>query len=361
MTRNTVLGLCATVMLLATTCASPPETWNEGSVQHRPEADALFQDAPHWHGGDAAYSVALGNDRVLWLFGDSFVGPVTEPDTRSGSKMVRNTLAVQDGLDPSTASITFYHDDSGDEPGPFFASEDDTLWLWPGPGVRVGETLYLGWARIGPSSGGLGFETIDSLVIAVDNPDDAPPAWTWRRLALPEHRLGVQLGLGAWHIEGDWLYAFAPVEPGNHDVYLARWPLEAIAADDFSQPDLWSAQGWTPGADSAQPVVRDVQTEFSVHRAPDGALWMVSVDGFGGTNLVARMADLPQGPWSEPQLLLRPSVSDRKDILVYSAKAHPEQEGAGMLITYCTNHLDFWTMAGDMALYFPRFVEVVLE
>ncbi|MEA2698994.1 MAG: hypothetical protein QOI66_3265, partial [Myxococcales bacterium] len=38
-----------------------------------PDADALFRRDPRWLGGDAAFSVALGGDRILWLFGDSFI------------------------------------------------------------------------------------------------------------------------------------------------------------------------------------------------------------------------------------------------------------------------------------------------
>ena len=28
---------------------------------------------PRWLGGDGAYSIDLGGDRTLWLFGDSFI------------------------------------------------------------------------------------------------------------------------------------------------------------------------------------------------------------------------------------------------------------------------------------------------
>ena len=42
---------------------------------------------------------------------------------------------------------------------------------------------------------------------------------------------------------------------------------------------------------------------------------------------------------------------------MYSAKAHRLADG-GLAVTYCSNDLDFWTMAGDMRLYFPRFVRV---
>ena len=86
---------------------------------------------------------------------------------------------------------------------------------------------------------------------------------------------------------------------------------------------------------------------------------MVSVDGFGGTNVVERTAPAPQGPWSSPRVIYRPPESNRDSILVYSAKAYPHDQSQDFVFTYCTNHLDFWTMAGDMNLYFPRFVRLV--
>lgn len=86
--------------------------------------------------------------------------------------------------------------------------------------------------------------------------------------------------------------------------------------------------------------------------------WMISVDGFGGTNIVLRTAPEPQGPRGSPRVLWRPPESEREDVLVYSAKAHPHLGTDPLWVTYCTNHLDFWTLAGDMSLYFPRFVAV---
>ena len=38
-----------------------------------PEADELFRSDPHWLGSDDAYSIDLGDGRVLWLFGDTFI------------------------------------------------------------------------------------------------------------------------------------------------------------------------------------------------------------------------------------------------------------------------------------------------
>jgi hypothetical protein len=260
-----------------------------------PEANRLFRDAPAWHGGDAAYSVDLGNERVLWLFGDSFVGPVDELGTRSGSRMVRNSVAIQRGYDPTSATMTFYHGRTQDGPGPFFGDHGDR-WLWPGDGVRFASgSLLLTFALVTASNEGLGFETVGSSAFLIDNPDADPPRWSMRRVELPSHDLGVQLGAGALLQENDWLYAFAPAEPGNHDVYLARWRLQ-----DAERGDLKSARWWGDGWgdwSSARKVARDVQTEFTVHRAHDGLLWLydqaTELEKLGG-----RVIELKGHDWS---------------------------------------------------------------
>ena len=38
-----------------------------------PAADSLFLHDNYWIGGDGAYSIDLGDERVLWLFGDSWI------------------------------------------------------------------------------------------------------------------------------------------------------------------------------------------------------------------------------------------------------------------------------------------------
>src|SRR5262245_58918263 len=93
---------------------APPENFTF-SAESWPEADQLFHSDPRWIGADAAYSVDLGGDRTLWLFGDSFVA-TSAANVRSESKLVRNSIAIQTGRDPETASIVFHWNDAGSEP-----------------------------------------------------------------------------------------------------------------------------------------------------------------------------------------------------------------------------------------------------
>lgn len=56
--------------LIALACLPAPPT--VGKAVPLPEWNAAFAGGEGWIGGDGAYSVPLGKDRVLWLFGNAF-------------------------------------------------------------------------------------------------------------------------------------------------------------------------------------------------------------------------------------------------------------------------------------------------
>src|SRR5258708_15238562 len=199
-----------------------------------PEADALLHRAPRWLGADAAFRVALGGDRSLWLFGDAFVA-TSAANVRAQSKMVRNTVAVQTGADPTTASITFHWGHAsaaGSAPAPasFFADPDSTHWRWPQHGVRIGDKLVLFLNTITTATGGLGFTVAGWTMAIIDNPDDAPDQWMVRTVD-PPPAAPPQVTVGAAVLaDGDHVTALALREPGDHAAMLVRWPASSLAA-----------------------------------------------------------------------------------------------------------------------------------
>src|SRR4051812_32924952 len=84
-------------------CADAPGALT-GHGQRLLAADVLFHQEPRWLGGDGAYTIDLGDDRTLWLFGDSFVA-TSAAHVRTESTIVRNSVAVMTGTDPSSASM----------------------------------------------------------------------------------------------------------------------------------------------------------------------------------------------------------------------------------------------------------------
>ncbi len=354
--------LIALIPLLLAGCASPNRSPRVTSrplceivaVRPWPEADLLFRGDPEWRGGDGAYSIDLGGSRVLWLFGDSFVS-LSQTPARAGSPMVRNTIAIQEGEDPSNARMSFAWGQEGGKPDAFFTAPDGE-WYWPGHGVRLGDRLLLFMFRVRRAEGGLGFEPFGWTAFLIENPDDTPE--TWRRRMLEVDGEGPILcsgGILSWQ---DHVYAYCPDEP-RHRIFLSRWTKEAALAGDLSGPEWWTGGGWG-GKDRAVPVIKDGQSEMSVHYEPAlGTFLEVQTDGFGAADIVLRSAPRPEGRWSEPVKVYHPPESDRKGAMVYSAKACLQQlSGGDLLLVYSSNSSDFAELLRDESLYYPRFVRL---
>ncbi len=331
-----------------------------------PEANALFERDPTWIGGDGAYSIDLGAGRILWLFGDSFIA--TSPARkRTESRVIRNSIALQQGSNPATATAHFAWRTLNAQPASFFP-ESNGVWFWPGHGARLdsgqgsgqrsGLLLFL--MRVRASAGGLGFTVEGSVCQFIENPDDDP--LTWRSREVPFSPVSfAMIGVGGVMSDAHFFYAYSPREPGNHDVFLVRWPKAQAALGDLSKPEWWTSSGWTAQASLAREpkvVFPNGQTEFTVSPNAHGGFSEIQSSGFGATDIALRTSSAPEGPWSATTAVYTPPESSRPGALVYAGKAHPELQGADMVLTYVANHSDFATVQNDMSLYYPRFVRV---
>jgi hypothetical protein len=328
-----------------------------------PAADALFHRDPHWRGGDAAYSVPLGNGRVLWLFGDTFVANGAAPGRRA-ARMVRNSIAIQQGLDPSTAAMTFRWRADSTGAASFFP-EDGDRWYWPGHGIRIGRRLVLFLERVRETPGeGLGFRADGWRAALVGNPDADPGDWRITILPPPQGPGGVVVGIAVWR-EGRDVVALGIREPGDHAGILVRWPAAELARGQLRGARWWmgDSAGWVATdrvAGFPALVLDDAGPECSLHLDPRlGRRVHVRSVGFGATEIGVRLAPRAQGPWGPTTIAYRPPESDRRDVFVYAAKGHPELSGADLVVTYATNTFaGFDTLLADTTLYYPRFVRL---
>jgi hypothetical protein len=354
--RRGVRGALLTLAAL-TACKGPAAPV---SADVWPGADRLFHAGPRWLAADGAYSVDLGGDRSLWLFGDTLIARAPGGG-RADALFIRNSVAVQTGRDPSRALIDFAWG-AGDDGGPrSFLDQDGHDWFWPGGGARVGDRLLLFWGRIhAPAGDPHGYAQIGWRALVVDNPDDPPATWASRDALLPADSHGLYPGSAALHTAG-FVYAYAGTGSPPHDHYLVRWPEAAAAAGDLRAPEWWCAGGWS-GTCAGGPavVVANGAPELSVHA--DGRLApyvMVQSEGFGAATLALRTAPAPEGPWSDVESFFRPpewSGDGLYDSAIYAGKAHPELAGADLIATYVpTLH---GVDSDDDSLYIPHFVRI---
>lgn len=329
------------------------------------EADRLFRRDPQWVGGDGASSVDLGDGRILWLFGDSWIDP-TGQRMRQGAHIVSNSVAIQVGTDPATASIRFYWGRAADGSPAAFIPDDGDERHWFGNGVRVGDRLLLFLNRIRSAETGIGFESVGWHAWMVENPDAEPSMWRVVRLATPANPLGVLVGFAAVLRLREHVYAFGSQDPvKSHPIFAVRWSVEEARQGDLSRPEWWAGggSGWVSDSSTTprQPLFENGQSELTIHA--DGAterFLAVQTAGFGPADVMMRAASTLTGPWTEPRMVYRPSEYHRPNVMIYSAKAHPELTGADLVVTYATNTFQFAELLSDSLIYYPRFVKLTL-
>jgi hypothetical protein len=357
-----LLGLLAACNAKSSASAAAPATGV--TAEAWPQADALFRQNPSWLGADGAFSVDLGGGRVLWLFGDTFIA-TSDAHVRSQSTMVRNTIAIQTGTDPSQATIAFHWrilPGAVGTPDAFFPGPGAD-WYWPAHGAVVEGRLVVFLSRVASASGGLGFQAAGWTAVRVDDPVADPTSWVPTELVTPSSSLGVTFGEAAL-VQGGYLYVFG-AEDQSHAVHLVRWPAAAVAQGDLSAPSWWTPSGWVAQSSLTAPpapLFADGATELSVGPDPRGAGWLeVQTLGFGAATLDIRSAPAFTGPWGPALVAYTPPEDSRPDILVYAGKAHPELTGAALVATYAANSTTFSTLAADTALYYPRFVRLSFQ
>ena len=354
----------AIALISAIAACSSPEPVDRG--EQWPEAAALFRQDPRWLGGDGALTIPLGTDRTLWLFGDTFVAK-TPNNVRTESEMVRSTIGVQTGLDPTRAKMEFaWRTDPDGSPASFFA-EDGERWHWPGHGVRLPNggavVVFLMILRSTPNEG-LGFAESGWRVARIDDVDGPPTAMRVTTFDPPPSTRDAVVGCASV-IEGEHGVAFAPGDGSAHRAYLARMRIADLAAN-VAAPEWWTGVGSGWGRDvDAKPVMDDVGSECSVHWDARHSRWVhVMSQGFGATAIVTRTAPALEGPWSDAVHAFTPPESRGEKPFVYAAKAHPELTTGNadeLVVTYATNSFDFadlFTPHGAENVYWPRFVRL---
>lgn len=326
-------------------------------VEWSKTADQYFTHDPVWRGADGAASIDLGNGKVLWLFSDSFISD--SAGSRKKSKIIRNSIAIQDGFDLRTASLTFYWDKSKKEPEAFFHTPGN-FWFWTGHGTMIKNKLLVFLMKVHEVPSGLGFEVFGWSAVLIANLQEQPSSWKMQYLDGPE-TYGTIAGSAAVLKDKNYLYAYGAVEPATHEVYLLRWKINKVYQGKINKPEWWIAGKWSTRK-TEKPIPEPLfigGTEYSVHYDPDLKKYLqIQSFGFGETKLGIRMADHLQGKWTEPYLFFAPEYPGVKKPFMYSAKAHPELQGDGLQLTYNVNSFDFGELIENQSIYFPKFLRV---
>ncbi|MHC4751111.1 MAG: DUF5005 domain-containing protein [Planctomycetota bacterium] len=342
------------------------------SVEPLPQYDALFCREKGWTGADAVYSVELSDNTTLWLFGDTWIGDVVD-GKHTGATMVNNSIAIQRGKDPETASVEFFWCTTKDKkPTAFIKPEDGKGWFWIFDGIVTEEKLYLFLVQIIKTSerSVFGFKHIGTSLAEVENPHDDPLEWRIKQYKIPYGRYSKDGNLffgSALMRDGDFIYIYGGSEDwgkgmSGRSMIVAR--VSHSKMSDFEQWRFFCDGNWQSCMIGISGLFDGTATEYSVcYQSSIKQYVAVYTENGMSKNVMMRFSPTPVGPWSSAYKVYEcPEVEWHKTYFCYAAKAHPEISSKDeLIVTYVCNSTDFWQMAKDARIYRPRFLRIKFD
>jgi len=360
-------------------------------VEEAPEWTALFKRDSGWFGADGIFAIPLNgvdtagaatDTSTMLLFSDSLIGKMNNGKLESSNyKMINNTVAIVEGVEPRASNITFYWDKNNmDKPKSIFVPNTPKTqpgdYYWLGDGfvntAKNNNTYIFGYRIQNTGAAVFGFKEVGNTLIIIPA-GSRPPFRNQRQIDTPFFLKGnseSEYGSFGAGIFVNTKAAGAPNPDGYVYVYGLRGKAKNVMVarvqpenfENFSQWRYWDGTTWNPDINQVANITNRTSNELSVTPLPDGRYAMVfQTDGTGKT-VGLRLGLSPQGPYGPIITLWDCSevLKIDKDFFTYNAKVHSNLSKPGeLLISYNVNSFDFFKdILVYPDLYRPRFIKV---
>ena len=335
--------------------------------------DLLAMRTNGWLGSDAGESIVLSPERTLWLFGDTFIGPLSNGVRVAGAPMINSTIAIQDRTRPPLDGMTFYWKEKNGKPSSFFPHQAGTPgdYYWVTKGLLLkGELFLFAWAIAGDAAQGLyGWSIAGTALIRVPNPSDPPDRWVQKAFTL---EVGDDKNfISALHLEQPYLYLYGTVKP--RQTAVARILADDLVAGKRTEAYEYWVNGpggprWSRQATNCVPQFLPVNTECSVHYEPDWKLYTCFTYDVMDPRIFLTTAKAVTGPWSKPEPVYTFPEHNRFSfpVMCYAVRQHPElsTRPGEVILSYASNvsnsEKELFTVEGK-DVYVHRFVRAQFE
>lgn len=320
-----------------------------------------------WTGGDSTYSVKLPDGRIVWLFSDTWMGPLNGDGTRPVSApLVNNTFVVQSG-----GTLTTYQGGTAGAPRALMPPSGPGKWYWVGDGHLSGgqlQVVYQEYERFGSGAWDWRFNRNVVANFALSNlrtpvsvrqlPSASGVAWG--SALLPASRSGD----GYTYVYG------VDDSPINKQMRIARVYGSDLATGTWQYHTPW---GWTFREQNSRNLLTGIANEYSV--TPWGGQFLLlsqdSTQAFSG-QINAWTSCSPYGPFTQKTPVYRmPEPGPygsywNPNVISYNAHVHAAfSSGDTFIASYNVNSMDTRVSPDgdhyrDPSIYRPRFFRFTL-
>jgi len=317
-------------------------------------------------------AVVLSRDKTLWLFGDTFIGSLSNGTRMLPAPMVNSTIAIQDRTKSPPDCLTFFWKEKDGKPASFFPHQEGTPgdYYWVTKGVLLKNELFLfGWGICTDENNAFGFRDEGSVLIRISNPLAPPSRWVQK-----VYPLQIQKGNNfhaATFVKPPYLYLYGIIQP--RQTALARVRIKDIIRGKLSEAYEYWVNGpkgphWGRTATNCVPQFLPVNSECAVHYEPAWRLYTCFTYDVFSPEIYLTVAKELTGPWSKPAPIYWVPEHHQFSfpIISYAVRQHPQlsTKPGEVILSYATNvpgsQKEHFTDEGK-DLYVHRFLRVQLS
>jgi len=335
-------------------------------------AHLLDMSTNGWLGSDVGDSIVLSDTKTLWLFGDTFIGALSNGVRVGGAPMINSTIGIQNRHSAPTSSMEFFWKEKEGKPVSFFQHQTNTAgsYYWVTKGVMLrGELFLFAYCIEGNDQDASGWKIAGSALIRVPNPLDPPHQWVQKAYPL-SLEIGDTFHAGLF-VSEPYLYLYGIVKPRK--MALAR-----VKIDDLCSGKLVEAyEFWVKGSGGehwgAAPVncvsqFRPVTSECAIHYEAAWGVFTCFTYSPSEPEIYLTTAKQLTGPWTRPEVIYRvpEHAAYSFPIISYAVRQHPELavKPGEVILSYVTNVpgsiKELFSEEGKM-IYVPQFLRLELE
>ncbi len=358
------------------------------TVTDASEWSALFKRNSGWFGADGIFAIPLNGvdnlqkspTKTMLIFSDTMLGEIKGNELQPGYRMIHNSVAMLNNRQPIEDNIEFFWKRSkkGNPLSIFIPKTKNSKpgeYYWLGDGFvnkDLNNATYIFAYRVKTiATGSMGFSEVGNVLIKLPA-GSSPPFADQRQMDTPlffsgktESETGAfgaavyvnTTNAGANNPDG-YVYVYG-VKGKNKEVVVAR--VKSKLFEKFNEWRFWDGLQWDKDMSKVAAIADRASNELSISQLPDGRYVMVfQVDEISEI-IGMRIGTTPFGPFG-PIIKIWDckDAIQKKEFIVYNAKAHPALSNSGeLIISYNVNSLDFWNDVKSYPnLYRPRFIRV---
>jgi hypothetical protein len=337
--------------------------------------DDYFLQKEGFAGGDGIYSIPLNNQRVLWLFGDTFVGKIDKTGKRRACAFIHNSVSITDDSlytkDKSPSPFRKIISDSNPlhttrndrvkfrwrikngKPKDFFLPQRKDNWFWPLHGFTAGKKLYIFLNEIEKTADQdvFGFRSCGNYMAEITNYHLDPILWKIRYHRLPffdeDKKALLTYGNGVLKRENS-VFVYGLYQADKHNNKDKKLVVTEVPIKNIKRFNRWKTN-LTP-LKITEPTV-----EFTLHNLSNGKILFTHCRNEISRQIWCAVADSPYGPF-ETYPVATIDNGKHKQRFAYAGKAHPIPGTKDeFVLSHVINTFSWEDLLNHAEIYRPRF------